>query len=193
MRRSDRIARLKRDPVGKEFMPPTALAALAPHFFQVAYVTPDLAAGEAWFQKLLGVSSFFRMENVTFGPECSFRGCPADSEAHLSLGWLGETQVELIEPVRGDSLYAEFLADHGPGLHHVAFEVPDFEATVSGLSENGLELVMKGAQGPGSQFAYFETAAAGASVVEILGFDDAMRGFMKQLKEQSRAAEPRRS
>jgi catechol 2,3-dioxygenase-like lactoylglutathione lyase family enzyme len=171
-------------------MPPTALAALAPHFFQVAYVTPDLTKAEAWFEKLLGVTSFFRMENVTFGPECSFRGRPADCTAHLSVGWLGDTQIELIEPVRGESLYAEFLADPGPGLHHVAFDVPDFEATVSGLSDNGLELIMKGAVGPGSQFAYFETAPAGASVIEILGFDQAVRGFMKQLKERSRATEP---
>jgi len=171
-------------------MPPTSLAALAPHFFQVAYVTPDLAAAEAWFQGLLGVSSFFRMENVSFGADCRFRGRPADCEAHLSLGWLGETQLELIEPVRGESLYADFLAERGPGLHHVAFEVPDFDAAVAGLSESGHERLMEGALGPGSRFAYFETAAAGASVIEILGFDDAVRGFMKQLKEQSRAAKP---
>jgi hypothetical protein len=105
------------------------------------------------------------------------------------VGWLGETQVELIEPVRGESLYAEFLAGHGPGLHHVAFDVPDFEATLSTLCENGLELIMRGALGPGNQFAYFEAAAAGASVIEILGFDEAVRAFMKQLKEQSRAVE----
>ncbi len=171
-------------------MPSTALAALAPHFYQVAYVTPNLAEAEAWFQKLLGVASFLRMENVNFGPECSFRGRPADSAAHLSVGWLGDTQVELIEPVRGESLYSEFLAEQGPGLHHVAFDVPDFEATVSGLSENGLELIMKGAVGPGSQFAYFDTTTAGASVIEILGFDESVHAFMKQLKEQSRATKP---
>jgi hypothetical protein len=54
-----------------------ALAALAPHFFQVAYVVRDLSSAEGWFQKVLGVPSWFRMENVTFGADCSFRGGPS--------------------------------------------------------------------------------------------------------------------
>jgi catechol 2,3-dioxygenase-like lactoylglutathione lyase family enzyme len=164
-----------------------AQARLAPHFFQVAYVVRDLPAGEAWFQQVLGVPSWFRMENVAFGADCSFRGRPADSEAHLSIGWLRGTQVELIEPVRGESLYAEFLEERGPGLHHVAFDVPDFAATVAALREGGLALLAAGRVGPGSEFAYFDCDAAGASVIEVLGFDAAVRGFMEQLKEKSEA------
>jgi len=176
-------------------MAPTNPAALAPHFFQVAYVTPDLAAAEAWFQQCLGVPPFFRMENVAFGAETRLRGQPADCAVHLSLGWLGDTQVELIEPVRGESLYAEFLAEHGPGLHHVAFDPPDFDAAVAGLCGGGLDPIMHGSLGAGMRFAYFDTskttdtaeaAAAGASVIEILGFDATVRGFMDRLRQQSR-------
>jgi catechol 2,3-dioxygenase-like lactoylglutathione lyase family enzyme len=162
-----------------------ALTALAPYFFQVAYVVRDLPSAEDWFQKVLGVPSWFRMENVTFGADCSFRGGPSDSEAHLSVGWLRGTQVELIEPVRGRSLYAEFLDARGPGMHHIAFDVPDFTATVAALRESGLPLLAQGRVGPGSEFAYFDCDAAGASVVEILGFDDAVRGFMDQLRQTS--------
>jgi catechol 2,3-dioxygenase-like lactoylglutathione lyase family enzyme len=165
-----------------------ALEAIAAHFFQVAYVVRDLAAAEAWFQQLLGVPSWFRMENVPFGEECSYRGQPADSAAHLSVGYLRDTQVELIEPIRGQSPYAEFLETRGPGLHHVAFDVPDFAATVSALCESGLELIAAGRVGPGSEFAYFDCDSAGASVIEILGFDDGVRGFMEQLRQQSAAA-----
>ena len=90
-------------------------AAIAPHFFQVAYVVRDLAAAETWFRDVLGVPSWFRMENLAFGADCSYRGRPSDFAVHLSVGYLRETQIELIEPIRGESLYTEFL--ERKGLH----------------------------------------------------------------------------
>ena len=165
-----------------------ALEAIAGHFFQVAYVVRDLAAAEAWFQKILGVPSWVRMENIAFGAECSYRGRPSDSAANLAVGYLRETQVELIEPIRGESLYTEFLESRGPGLHHLAFDVPDFDATLDALGETGLELIAAGSIGPGNRFAYFDCESAQASVIEILGFDEATRGFMEQLKQQSASA-----
>ena len=166
-------------------MTTAAIDALAPHFFQVAYVVRDVAEAEARFQQWLGVPSWFRLESMEFGADCSYRGRPADFAAHLAIGWLRDTQVELIEPLRGESLYREFLDTQGPGLHHIAFDVPDFDASVAALSESGLELLAKGHVGPGSEFAYFDCEAAGASVVEILGFDDAVHGMMDDLRRQS--------
>jgi len=162
-----------------------ALDALASHFYQVAYVVRDIAAAEDWFRRVQGVPRWFRMESVSFGADCSFRGRPSDSTAHLSIAYLRDTQLELIEPLRGESPYSEFLAAKGPGLHHVAFDVPDFDATVAALGDAGLELLAEGRVGPGSRFAYFDCEAIGASVIEILGFDDAVRAFMERLKEQS--------
>ena len=165
------------------------LDALAPHFCQLGYVVRDREASEEWFQRILGVPSFFRMDNVTFGPNFSYRGRPADSAANVSLGYFRDTQIELIEPVRGPSLYTESLEQKGPGLHHVAFEVPDFAGTVAALRESGLELLSGGPVGPGTDFAYFDCEAAGASVIEILGFDENIRAFMEQLRQQSSEAE----
>jgi catechol 2,3-dioxygenase-like lactoylglutathione lyase family enzyme len=165
-----------------------ALEAVAPYFYQVSYVVRDMGASEAWFQKIFGVPTWVRMENVAFGADCSYRGRPADSAAHLSIGYMHDTQIELIEPVRGESLYAEFLESKGPGLHHLAFDVPDFPATVAALCESGLELLAKGQVGPGSEFAYFDCESAGASVIEVLGFDDGIRAFMAQLKQRSEDA-----
>jgi len=113
------------------------LGDLAPYFFQTGYVVREVDVAEEWFQRVMGVPSFFRMENVAFGEGCSYRGRPADAVAHLSIGYLGETQIELIESVRGPSIYTEFLERKGPGLHHLAFAVPDFGASVAALREAG--------------------------------------------------------
>ncbi len=159
--------------------------AIAPYFVQVGYVVRDLEAAETWFERTLGVPSLFRMENVTFGADCSYRGRPYDAAVHISLGYLGETQIELIQPVRGDSIYTEFLEQKGPGLHHLGFDVPDFAASLDVLRKTDLELVAQGQMGPGNEFAYFDCQAHGTSLIEILGFDEAMHGFMNQLKQAS--------
>ncbi|MCP3986546.1 MAG: VOC family protein [bacterium] len=164
------------------------LDAIAQHFVQTGFVVRDVAASEAWFQKVLGVPAWTRMENVSFDAGCSFRGQPADYAAHISIGYLRETQIELIEPIRGESPYSEFLESAGPGLHHLAFDVPDFGATLAAFRETGLEPFTAGAIGPGNQFAYFDCDSAEASVIEILGFDEATRNFMEQLKQQSATA-----
>ena len=166
-------------------MTDSALDLLAPHFFQVAYVVRDIAAAELWFQKILGVPAWTRMEGVPFGADCIYRGRPADYVAHLSIGYLGATQIELIESVRGENLYLELLEQKGPGLHHLGFDVPNFDATVDDLTKAGLELVTAGQIGPGTRFAYFDCDSDDASVIEILGFDEATRAFMDQLRRQS--------
>lgn len=166
---------------------------LTPWFFQVGYVVEDLTASQQWFERMMGVRGFVRMDDVEIGSGCRYRGRPADSSMHLSLGYLGEVQVELIQPVRGPSIYTEFLERKGPGLHHVAFAVPDFEATVGALKAAGLEPIQDGHVDSGTDFAYFDCEAGGASVIEILGFDANARAMMDAIKTGALAAPPERS
>ena len=160
------------------------MTSLAPYFFQVAYVMDDIAAGARWFQATMGVPHFERLENVAFGETCRFRGGPADSAAHLALGFAGDVQIELIEPVRGHSIYQEFLDAGQRGLHHVAFLVPDFAAATSRLAAQGLECITEGVLAGAMRvdFAYFDAGPEGGSVIEILGFDEAAHAFMADLK-----------
>ena len=162
------------------------MTSLAKHFFQVAYVVPDLAAATERFRATMGVPYFERLENVTFGAGCRHRGQPAEAAAHLALGYLGEVQVELIEPVRGRSIYSEFLDAGNTGLHHVAFLVPDFAAATAALATSGLECIADGVLEGGMrvEFAYFDAAPDAASCIEILGFDDAAHAFMAELKRK---------
>jgi methylmalonyl-CoA/ethylmalonyl-CoA epimerase len=51
------------------------------------------------------------------------------------------SRVELIEPVAGGSFLTEYLAEHGPGLHHVTLEVADVDAVVAHLEDSGVRVV----------------------------------------------------
>lgn len=164
----------------------SVLASLGRYYFQTAYVVRSLEAAERWFERVLGIPLWTRME-ISLGAECSYRGRPADSAMRLALGYAGEVQIELIEPVRGASIYEEFLESKGTGLHHVAFAVPEFEATVAALRGEGLVVLSEGVVG-GVRFAYFDGTSGDASVIEILGFDATAAAAMAQMKAAAYAA-----
>jgi methylmalonyl-CoA/ethylmalonyl-CoA epimerase len=54
---------------------------------------------------------------------------------------LGEVRVELLEPTTDDSPIAKFLAQRGPGLHHVSYRVDDLSATLAALKAAGVKLI----------------------------------------------------
>jgi methylmalonyl-CoA/ethylmalonyl-CoA epimerase len=54
---------------------------------------------------------------------------------------VGENHVELLAPLGPDTPVGKFLAKKGPGLHHVAYQVSDIEATLESLKAAGLELI----------------------------------------------------
>jgi methylmalonyl-CoA/ethylmalonyl-CoA epimerase len=45
--------------------------------------------------------------------------------------------VELVEPAEPDSPVSNFLTKHGPGLHHLCYEVADIERACEQLREQG--------------------------------------------------------
>jgi methylmalonyl-CoA/ethylmalonyl-CoA epimerase len=54
---------------------------------------------------------------------------------------VGENHVELLRPLSQDTPVGRFLASRGPGLHHVAYQVPDIDATLAALRSAGARLI----------------------------------------------------
>jgi methylmalonyl-CoA/ethylmalonyl-CoA epimerase len=55
----------------------------------------------------------------------------------------GTGRIELLQPVSSDSTVQKFLDRRGPGLHHVAYRVPNLEAALKQLAERGIQLIDK--------------------------------------------------
>src|SRR4029077_10231088 len=92
---------------------------------QIAWVTRDLDGTEKALTTLLGAKKWIRIAGVHFGPDtCTYRGRPADFVADISFSYAGDTQLELIAPVTGESIYTDFLDSVGPGLHHISVSRP---------------------------------------------------------------------
>jgi methylmalonyl-CoA/ethylmalonyl-CoA epimerase len=61
--------------------------------------------------------------------------------AEMLLLAVGEGHIELIAPLAPDTPVGKFLAKRGPGLHHLAFQVSDIDATLATLRQAGLPLI----------------------------------------------------
>jgi methylmalonyl-CoA epimerase len=56
-------------------------------------------------------------------------------------GGPGAVAVELLEATADDSPIAKYLVRRGPGLHHLAFRVPDIVAALAQLKDRGVRLI----------------------------------------------------
>jgi catechol 2,3-dioxygenase-like lactoylglutathione lyase family enzyme len=149
--------------------------------YQIAWVVEDIAAAERWFSAAFGVRGWTRFDNVRFGPEtCTYRGQPADYSIHVSLGYAGTQQLELIEPVSGVSLYTEHLERSGPGLHHVAYLPEDLDATLAAAAEQGIEVLQR-AELAGSEYVYLDGGAGGAGCIELMRLSEELTAFFTSL------------
>jgi len=151
---------------------------------QIAWATRDLDATEKALTTLLGAKKWIRMPGVHFGPDaCTYRGSPADFVADISLSYAGDTQLELIAPVTGESIYTEFLDTAGPGLHHVCIETDDVERAVA---ERDAEVVQRGVMPGGMEFAYVTAQDAGVPYIEIAYIPSEIRAFFDYIKQEQK-------
>lgn len=54
---------------------------------------------------------------------------------------IGDSKIELLEATNEESPIAKFIAKKGQGIHHIAFDVTDIEASMSTYKENGFQLL----------------------------------------------------
>ena len=65
----------------------------------------------------------------------------AEQGVRVAMLQVGDTHIELLEPLNPDSPVGKFLAKRGPGIHHIAVEVPDIEAALAELKNKGARLI----------------------------------------------------
>jgi methylmalonyl-CoA/ethylmalonyl-CoA epimerase len=65
----------------------------------------------------------------------------AEQGVRVAMLVIGDTHVELLEPLSPDSVVGKFLAKRGPGIHHLAVEVEDIHASLADLKSKGARLI----------------------------------------------------
>ncbi len=83
---------------------------------------------------------------------------------------IGENHVELLAPLGPDTPVGRFLAKRGPGIHHVAYQVTDIEATLASLREAGVRLLDEQPRTGirNSRVAFLHPKSSGGVLTEIV-------------------------
>lgn len=83
---------------------------------------------------------------------------------------LGESRMELLEPTAENSVIAKFIAKRGEGLHHVSLRVPDLEAAVEQLKQDGVRLVSNEIKigAGGHRYVFVHPSSAGGVLLELV-------------------------
>lgn len=87
----------------------------------------------------IDAAAHFYVEN--FGAELSEKEVVEDQGIVATMFRVGESRIELVQPTRPESPVGKFLAKHGEGFHHVAFQVDDLEAALAELTAKGVEII----------------------------------------------------
>jgi methylmalonyl-CoA/ethylmalonyl-CoA epimerase len=82
---------------------------------------------------------------------------------------LGNSELELLQPVVPDTGIARYLERRGEGLHHVCFSVPDIRAALAELKAKGVELIdEEPRQGLAGTIAFLHPSALHGVLVELV-------------------------
>jgi catechol 2,3-dioxygenase-like lactoylglutathione lyase family enzyme len=139
---------------------------------QVGFVVKDLEASVEAYHRLFGIGPWhFYTYGKPLVKRMTRHGRPTEYRMRVALSWLGPLRIELIQPLEGDTVYEEFIQEHGYGLHHFGILVKDMQAALSAAGDAGLAMTMDGAgfgaDGDG-HYAYLDTDGALGTTLELI-------------------------
>ena len=122
----------------------------------VAIVVPDIDGAINFWQNGLGID----LDHIEDVPS---------QKSMVAFLPVGGSEVELVKPTSDDSGIARFLAEKGPGMHHLCFEVDDIEGMVVDLKSKGIRMINDTPQVlPGRKVAFIHPKAANGVLVELV-------------------------
>jgi methylmalonyl-CoA epimerase len=94
----------------------------------------------------------------------------AEQGVRVGMLALGETHVELLEPLNEDSPVGRFIEKRGPGIHHIAIRVDDIRAELAKLKTRGARLIDESPRvgAGGCLVAFIHPSSAGGVLLELV-------------------------
>lgn len=134
--------------------------------YQVGVVVRDIDRAVEFYERL-GIGPFVEgpsahtLERKIYGrdnPDVKVKGL---------ITQMGPIEFELLQPVAGRGIQAEFLEKHGEGVVHLCAHTDDLDRDVADLTALGYRVISSGLLDDGGKFAYFDTREVGGLVLEL--------------------------
>jgi methylmalonyl-CoA/ethylmalonyl-CoA epimerase len=141
---------------------------------QVAMVVRDLDETMRTYVEEYGIGPWdiyeFNPSNVA---DMTKNDAPARYAMRLALTKVGSVFWELIQPLDDKSIYADFLAEKGEGIHHVGVATSDYAEALTDLKGKG-HSVLAGGVYNGVAFSYLSTDRDLKAITEIFDWPDGL-------------------
>ncbi|MEA4909215.1 MAG: methylmalonyl-CoA epimerase [Chloroflexi bacterium] len=121
----------------------------------VAVVVPEIEGALAFWRDALGIE-VKQVEDV-----------PSQKSSVAFLP-LGDSEIELVQPTQEGSGVAKFLAERGPGMHHVCLEVDNIDEMLDELKHKQVRLINETPlELEGRKMAFVHPKSANGVLVEL--------------------------
>jgi len=135
---------------------------------QIGLVVKDIDRAVENYWKILGIGPWqiYRvrpplLENGTYN------GKQTDQEFILALATLENIELELIQPVKGKTIYDDFLKSRGEGLHHLMCDrSEDVNGKLAAYEKIGAKIIQSAKFGE-DEFGYVNTEGLLGTIVEV--------------------------
>lgn len=139
---------------------------------QVAIVVEDLDRAVENYYRLFGIGPWhFYTYGKPLVKRMSYHGEEGEYRMRIALSYLGSMRIELIEPLEGDTVYADFVREHGYGVHHLGLLVENMGEAIARAQDAGLSMIQDGSgfglDGDG-HYAYLDTEEAIGVTLELI-------------------------
>jgi methylmalonyl-CoA/ethylmalonyl-CoA epimerase len=132
---------------------------------QVGILVRDVEETARKLEKLIGIGPFQILE-----PEyrdLTFHGKPGRFKIKIGLAKAGPIQVELMQPLFGETIYDEYAKRKGYGLHHIAIRAENMEESITEMKSRGFNVIQSGNR-PGVKWAYLDTEKETGVIFELV-------------------------
>ncbi len=140
-------------------------------FFQICIIVDDLERYAENYRTILGfdVPRDVQITHTFDHTQATYHGQPMNSRAKIVSWMMGQVAFEILQPIDEPSTWMDFLKKHGPGLHHVAFNVPRTAPAAAHFADKGYKVTQQGLfTGRSGMYAYLDTDKDLAVTIELL-------------------------
>jgi len=95
------------------------------------------------------------------------RGKATNYEAKIAVAQLGTFGFELLQPVKGNTIWNEFLDERGEGIHHFGALVLNLDSEISRFKELGFKLLQWG-ETEHARVAFLDTFKTTGMLLELI-------------------------
>jgi methylmalonyl-CoA epimerase len=82
---------------------------------------------------------------------------------------LGESEIELLEPLSAESTVARFIEKRGEGIHHICLRVTNIETVLAEMEARGIRLIDRTPRigAGGKKIAFVHPSGANGVLIEL--------------------------